>query len=132
MATQRTSQYFNGSLYQRMSDDLHLAGMLERTRLGCVRDCLNVVTEPRWGSNGRALRSRGSRVSRQPLALRHNRIAVESHPAAINRVPHRAEHRYAVSSENLGLLPTGTTPGHGHPIVLNSEGVPSLPRLCIC
>jgi hypothetical protein len=100
MATQRTSQYLNGSLYQRMSDDLHLAGMLERTRLGCVRDCLNVVTEPRWGSNGRALRSRGSRVSRQPLAARHNRTAVESHPVAINRVPRRRGNQDAVSSES--------------------------------
>jgi hypothetical protein len=88
MATQRTSQHFNGELHQQMSDDLHLAGMPQRTRLGRVRDCFNVLTEPRWGANVRGMRSRGSRVPRQPLAVRHNRIAVESHQALVNRVPH--------------------------------------------
>jgi hypothetical protein len=75
MATQRTSPNGNGELHQRMSDDLHLAGMSERTRHGRVRDCFNVLTEPRRGSNGRGFQSRGSRVSRQPLAVTHNRIA---------------------------------------------------------
>ena len=28
------SKYFTGTLYQRMSDDLHLAGMSERTHGG--------------------------------------------------------------------------------------------------
>lgn len=31
------SQYFTGKLYQRMSDDLHLAGMSERTHDGYLR-----------------------------------------------------------------------------------------------
>ena len=31
------SQYFNGTLYQRMSDDLHLAGMSQRTHDGYLR-----------------------------------------------------------------------------------------------
>ena len=31
------SSYFNGSLYQRMSDDLHLGGMSERTHAGYLR-----------------------------------------------------------------------------------------------
>ena len=31
------SSYFNGSLYQRMSDDLHLGGMSERTHSGYLR-----------------------------------------------------------------------------------------------
>jgi hypothetical protein len=100
MATQQNSQFFNGSLHQRMSHDLHLAGMSARTGLGCVRDCLSVLTEPRWGSNGRRFRSRGSRVLRQPLAVRHNRIAVESHDEFANRVPHGGENRAAVSSES--------------------------------
>jgi hypothetical protein len=100
MATQRTSQYFNGSLYQRMSDDLHLAGMSQSTPLGCVRGCCNVLTEPRWGSQVRGLQSRGSRVPRQPLAVRHNRIAVESRQSSANRVSHRGEYRQAVSSES--------------------------------
>jgi hypothetical protein len=50
--------------------------------------------------------------------------------SGITLQPH--EYRNAVSSDSLGLLPTATTPGHVHPIGLNSEGVPSLPRLCIC
>jgi hypothetical protein len=100
MATQRTSQYFNGSLHQRMSDDLHLAGMAKRTRHRCVQGWCNVLTEPRWGSKVGGVRSRGSRVSRQPLAVRHNRIAVESHQAVPNRVRHRGETRNAVSSES--------------------------------
>jgi hypothetical protein len=148
MASRRTAQYLHGELYQRMSDDLHLAGMAKRTQQRCVQDHCNVLTEPRWGSNGRGFRSRGSRVPRQPLAVRHNRTTVESHQAVPNRVRHQAqyrnaaesqqfsphkalqphEYRNAVSSDSLGLLPTATTPGRTHPITLNSEGVLSPTR----
>ena len=31
------SKYFNGPLYQRMLDDLHLAGMADRTIYGYIR-----------------------------------------------------------------------------------------------
>jgi hypothetical protein len=56
------------------STDLHLPGMSQRTQHGSVRGRFNALTEPRWGSHVRGSRSRGSRVSRQPLAVRHNRM----------------------------------------------------------
>ena len=37
MASQSRSRYFNGELYDRMSDDLHLAGMSQRTHDGYLR-----------------------------------------------------------------------------------------------
>jgi len=37
MTTQSRSRYFNGELYDRMSDDLHLAGMSQRTHDGYLR-----------------------------------------------------------------------------------------------
>jgi hypothetical protein len=91
------------------------------------------VTDPLQDSTTGATGFRG-RAPRQPLAVRHNRIAVESSHRSPSNMPNPdlqlRSNRNAVSSDSLGLLPSATTPGQPRPMAQNSEGVPSPPRLC--
>ncbi len=92
------SEFFTGQLYQRISDDLHLAGVNLRTHAGYLR-----AVRPSPPTSPQRLRSR------------HNRHSVEPPKHLTRRAAIATGRSQAAERPAQGLLPPGNPQWHTIP-----------------